>query len=125
MMVSDRRNFNCVNVVAAGYSVSMFVSVYKHDHMTCWFEMFQVQFLLSFVPPLASTGSTSCLIHMPPKKNVAKKRTAGSIANTVSGPLNSPVCNVVEVLPSVSMEPELPADIHSLVSPLPITFSAG
>lgn len=97
----------------------------SRDHVTRWFELFQVRFPLSFVPPLAGTGSTSCLVHMPPKKNTAKKRAAGGIAQRVSGPLGSPVSNVAEVLPNASAEPEAPAETHSLVSPPSIAFSAG
>ncbi|KAG1858928.1 hypothetical protein F4604DRAFT_1930973 [Suillus subluteus] len=51
---------------------------------------------------------------MPPKKNTAKKRAAGGIAERFSGPLGSPVRNGEEVLPTVSAEPELPAETHSL-----------
>ncbi|KAG1887373.1 hypothetical protein F4604DRAFT_1917197 [Suillus subluteus] len=51
---------------------------------------------------------------MPPKKNTAKKRAAGGIAKRFSGPLGSPVRNGEEVLPTVSAEPELPAETHSL-----------
>ncbi|KAG1864357.1 hypothetical protein F4604DRAFT_1928800 [Suillus subluteus] len=51
---------------------------------------------------------------MPPKKNTAKKRAAGGIANRVSGPLGSPVSHGEEVLQSRSAEPELPTEIHSL-----------
>ncbi|KAG0693963.1 hypothetical protein DFH29DRAFT_1006753 [Suillus ampliporus] len=54
------------------------------------------------------------LLPMPPKKNTVKKRAAGGIAKRFSGPLGSPVRNGEEVLPTVSAEPELPAETHSL-----------
>lgn len=47
-MVSEARKLNRVNVVAAGYSHRMFVSVYKRDHMTC----------------LLNCSTSVCLCHM-------------------------------------------------------------
>ncbi|KAG1753350.1 hypothetical protein EDB19DRAFT_1903005 [Suillus lakei] len=52
---------------------------------------------------------------MPPKKKNTAKKSAGGTADRVSGPLGSPVRNGEEVLPTVSAEPELPAETHSLV----------
>jgi len=54
---------------------------------------------------------------MPPKKKNTAKKSAGGIADRLSGPLGSPVRNGEEVLLTVSAEPELPAETHSLVSP--------
>ncbi|KAG1718762.1 hypothetical protein EDB19DRAFT_1920080 [Suillus lakei] len=51
---------------------------------------------------------------MPPKKKNTTKKSAGGTADRVSGPLGSPVRNGEEVLPTVSAEPELPAETHSL-----------
>jgi hypothetical protein len=133
--------------VAAGICRSVFDSVclvqVSHNHVIHWFETFQV--LIVFCPSLASTGSTprasmprastsqastpcastsrallclgSCLLPMPPKKKNTAKKSAGGTADRLSGPLGSPVRNGEEVLLTVSAEPELPAETHSLVSP--------
>ncbi|KAG2112797.1 hypothetical protein BD769DRAFT_1391805 [Suillus cothurnatus] len=96
-----------------------------------------VQVLIVFCPSLASTGSmprastsqasTPCasmshallrlgsrLLPMPPKKKNTAKKSAGGTANRLSGPLGSPVRNGEEVFLTISAEPELPAETHSL-----------
>jgi hypothetical protein len=54
---------------------------------------------------------------MPPKKNVAKKRCAEGTAERLGGPLGSPIVSPApQALENVSPEPEVAAEMHSLVS---------
>ncbi|KAG2131915.1 hypothetical protein BD769DRAFT_1666384 [Suillus cothurnatus] len=66
------------------------------------------------LPSRALLPLGSCLLPMPPKKKNTAKKSAGGTADRLSGPLGSPVRNGEEVLLTVSAEPELPAETHSL-----------